>query len=56
LWRQRFGLCGIILVFNPRAIDECAEVNLKDIPEQERKSPNGKFSREMNEISVMLGT
>jgi hypothetical protein len=30
-------------------------VNLKDIPEQEGKSPKGKFGWEMNEISVMLG-
>src|SRR6266481_4633626 len=30
-------------------------VNLKDIPEQERKSPKGKFGRMMKNISVALG-
>jgi uncharacterized cupin superfamily protein len=31
------------------------KVNLKDIPEQERKSPKGKFGRRMKNISVALG-
>ena len=31
------------------------KVNLKDIPEQERKSPKGKFGRMMKNISVALG-
>ena len=31
------------------------KVNLKDIPEQERKSPKGKFGRTMKNISVALG-
>jgi len=31
------------------------KVNLKDIPEQERKSPKGKFGRFMKNISVALG-
>src|SRR5256714_15085683 len=31
------------------------KVNLKDIPEQERKSPKGKFHRFMKNISVSLG-
>jgi uncharacterized cupin superfamily protein len=31
------------------------KVNLKDVPEQERKSPKGKFHRFMQNISVALG-
>src|SRR5690348_4138758 len=31
------------------------KVNLKDIPEQERKSPKGKFGRVSKNISVALG-
>ena len=31
------------------------KVNLKDVPEQERKSPKGKFGRFMKNISVALG-
>src|SRR5467141_4840572 len=31
------------------------KVNVKDIPEQERKSPKGKFHRFMKNISVALG-
>ena len=31
------------------------KVNLKDIPEQEKKSPNGKFNRFMKNVSVALG-
>src|SRR5436189_2952925 len=31
------------------------KVNLKDIPEQERKSPKGKFGRASKNISVALG-
>src|SRR2546423_15358530 len=31
------------------------KVNLNDIPEQEKKSPNGKFNRFMKNISVALG-
>jgi uncharacterized cupin superfamily protein len=31
------------------------KVNLKDIPEKERKSPKGKFHRSMKNISVALG-
>ena len=31
------------------------KVNLKDIPEQERKSPKGKFGRFMKHISIALG-
>ena len=31
------------------------KVNLKDIPEKERKSPKGKFSRTFKSISVALG-
>ena len=31
------------------------KVNLKDIPEQERKSPKGKFGRFFKNISVALG-
>ena len=31
------------------------KVNLKDIPEQERKSPKGKFERTFKNISVALG-
>src|SRR3989442_12143531 len=31
------------------------KVNLKDIPEQERKSPNGKFGRFSKNISIALG-
>src|SRR5437016_11594736 len=31
------------------------KVNLKDIPEKERKSPKGKFERFMKNISVALG-
>src|SRR5437762_11075382 len=31
------------------------KVNLKDIPEQVRKSPKGKFGRRMKNISVALG-
>jgi uncharacterized cupin superfamily protein len=31
------------------------KANLKDIPEQERKSPKGKFGRFMKNISVALG-
>src|SRR5881409_3068415 len=31
------------------------KVNLKDIPEQERKSPKGKFHRTFKNISVALG-
>jgi uncharacterized cupin superfamily protein len=31
------------------------KINLKDVPEQERKSPKGKFSRVMKNISVALG-
>jgi uncharacterized cupin superfamily protein len=30
-------------------------INLKDVPEQERKSPKGKFGRFMKNISVALG-
>jgi uncharacterized cupin superfamily protein len=31
------------------------KVNLKDVPEQERKSPKGKFGRASKNISVALG-
>src|ERR1051325_7240944 len=31
------------------------KVNLKDVPEQERKSPKGKFGRITRNISVALG-
>ena len=31
------------------------KVNVKDVPEQERKSPKGKFGRFMRNISVALG-
>src|SRR5438094_4213844 len=31
------------------------KVNLKDIPEQGKKSPNGKFNRFMKHVSVALG-
>ena len=31
------------------------KVNLKDVPEQERKSPKGKFGRITKNISVALG-
>lgn len=31
------------------------KVNVKDVPEQERKSPKGKFHRFMQNISVALG-
>src|SRR5918996_6100804 len=31
------------------------KINLKDIPEKERKSPKGKFNRFMKNISVALG-
>ncbi len=31
------------------------KVNLKDIPEQEKKSPNGKFNRFMKNVSIALG-
>ena len=31
------------------------KVNLKDIPEKERKSPKGKFGRASKNISVALG-
>jgi uncharacterized cupin superfamily protein len=31
------------------------KINLKDVPEQERKSPKGKFGRFMKNISVALG-
>ena len=31
------------------------KANLKDIPEQERKSPKGKFGRFMKHISIALG-
>src|SRR6266540_2321017 len=31
------------------------KVNLKDIPEQEKKSPKGKFNRFMKNISIALG-
>ncbi len=31
------------------------KVNLKDIPEQERKSPAGKFHKYVKEVSVALG-
>jgi hypothetical protein len=31
------------------------KVNLKDVPEQERKSPKGKFGRVSKNISVALG-
>ncbi len=31
------------------------KVNLKDIPEQERKSPKGKFGRASKNISIALG-
>lgn len=31
------------------------KINLKDIPEQERKSPKGKFGRVVKNISVALG-
>src|SRR5438046_9812223 len=31
------------------------KVNLKDIPEQERKSPKGKFGRVSKNISIALG-
>src|SRR5256885_10518640 len=31
------------------------KVNLKDIPEQKRKSPKGKFGRMMKNISIALG-
>src|SRR6202162_4820005 len=31
------------------------KVNLKDVPEQERKSPEGKFGRASKNISVALG-
>ena len=31
------------------------KVNLKDVPEQERKSPKGKFGRFMKNISIALG-
>ena len=31
------------------------KVNLKDIPEQKRKSPKGKFKRFTKDISVALG-
>ena len=30
-------------------------INLKDVPEQEKKSPKGKFGRTMKNISVALG-
>src|SRR5689334_25408048 len=30
-------------------------VNLKDVPEQERKSPKGKFGRVSKNISIALG-
>jgi len=31
------------------------KINLKDVPEQERKSPKGKFDRLTKNISVALG-
>ena len=31
------------------------KVNLKDVPEQEKKSPNGKFNRFMKNVSIALG-
>src|SRR5437773_7834721 len=31
------------------------KINVKDVPEQERKSPKGKFGRFMKNISVALG-
>ena len=31
------------------------KVNLKDIPEREKKSPNGKFNRFMKNVSIVLG-
>src|SRR5947208_15946854 len=31
------------------------KVNLKDIPEQEKKSPKGKFNRFMKNVSIALG-
>ena len=31
------------------------KINLKDVPEQEKKSPKGKFGRFMKNISVALG-
>src|SRR3981081_3875090 len=31
------------------------KVNLKDVPEQERKSPKGKFGRASKNISIALG-
>ena len=31
------------------------KVNLKDVPEVERKSPNGKFNRFMKNVSIALG-
>ena len=31
------------------------KVNLNDIPEQEKKSPNGKFNRFMKNVSIALG-
>src|SRR5438132_13022989 len=36
-------------------INQMRKVNLKDIPEQERKSPKGKFGRSSKNISVALG-
>ena len=30
------------------------KINLKDVPEQEKKSPKGKFGRIMKNISVAL--
>src|SRR5919201_1558206 len=36
-------------------IADMRKVNLKDVPEQERKSPKGKFGRFMKNISVALG-
>ena len=32
------------------------KINVKDVPEQERKSPKGKFGRFTKNISVSLGT
>jgi uncharacterized cupin superfamily protein len=31
------------------------KINLKDVPEQEKKSPKGKFGRKMKNISLALG-
>src|SRR5216110_1972560 len=31
------------------------KINLKDVPEQEKKSPKGKFGRRMKNVSVALG-